>query len=56
MQTKLEQEISSIENLLENTKDNWTGIRRKELEEKKAMEVERLEELRELANPTTRNI
>ena len=48
MQTKLEHEISSIENLLEIKKVNWTEIRLKDLGKKKAMKVDRLEKLRAL--------
>ena len=53
MQANLQGEISSIDTLIKNKKNSWTKIRLKGLEDKKATKIERLDEWKELANPTT---
>ena len=53
MQNTLKEQISSIDTLIESKKNSWTEIRLKDLEDKKATKIERLDELKELANPTT---
>ena len=50
-QVKLEQDISDIENLLVYKKNSWSEMRLNDLQETKNVKLQRLNEVKELANP-----
>ena len=52
-QVKLEQDISDIENLLVYKKNSWSEMRLNDLQETKNVKLQRLNEVKELANPET---
>jgi hypothetical protein len=52
-QVKLEQDIADIENLLVYKKNSWSEMRLNDLQETKNVKLQRLNEVKELANPET---